>query len=253
MEVLQRNDYQRQAFQAFPVPVTVYSDELHENSLFKIEEETNSNKNDSPLKIHRPVKKISNFTTNTTYQMNNESLDPEKKNESPSKLSRLGKNILKSTKHSLLETCASTIEINYEDITDLNLIDKQIQVKVSALLKPNLKDKSGKLTESNSILTISFTVDGYVYAKQLIQTVLEEFNRKMEKDDYDYIFTGNDVGSFKLKPAKKNGLPKTDYPCIDLDSLVKDIGINNFSLIFKENSLVYVPKKRDSCCKCLIF
>jgi hypothetical protein len=250
MEVLQRNDYQCQAF-------PVFSDEIYENSIFKIEEattnhEANTQRNDSPLKLTRPVKKISNFTT---YQMKNEetalSLEPEKKNESPSKLSRLGKNILKSTKHSLLETCASTIEINYEDITDLNLYDKQIQVKVSALLKPSLKDKSGKLTETNSLLTISFTVDGYVYSKQFIQTALEEFNRKMEKDNYDYRFAWND--SFKLKPAKKNGLPKSDYPCIDLDSLVKDIGINNFSLIFKENCLVYVPKRRDSCCKCLIF
>jgi hypothetical protein len=101
---------------------------------------------------------------------------------------------------------------------------------------------------------LSVNVD--TFPKMTIQDLLIEglhiINRQLDNRKANYRFDFQRVVLFTVKPSKKTGYPKEDFPILDKKSNVFGTGINSFSLIYDKKDIIEL-KKNGKCMDCLIF
>ena len=140
-------------------------------------------------------------------------------------------------------------ECNPEMVPYSQLIKISILIKNNSEIKMSKNQKTEKPVEK--IHYVMLTIDSSFYSSNIVKSSLDLFNNIFEEGKDDYRLSLN-YENYKLKPSKKNGKPNMDYPCIDKESTIKDTGIVNFSIIYKEEDLIKIQKKTQ-CCKCSIF
>lgn len=116
--------------------------------------------------------------------------------------------------------------------------------------------------DHNKIKTFSMSISSAKSINDLISKVIEDFNR----DDYEIdikknkysVKLVNNPNLYYIKPAKKNKLPKTDYPPFNSKLILSDLYTHRLSFLAKEGAnCVNLTKIKDinksNCKKCLIF
>lgn len=116
--------------------------------------------------------------------------------------------------------------------------------------------------DQDKIKTFSLSISSAKSVNDLINKVIDDFNR----DDYEIVLKKNkfsvklvnNPNLYYIKPAKKNKLPKTDYPPFNSKLPLSDLYTHKLSFLAKENAnCVEFTKIRDinksNCKKCLIF
>ena len=174
-----------------------------------------------------------------------------KSDESPSKKSRISKNLdLKFERMTSFsnETSATDERISPLSSNDFETLVSTKNIKVSILIaKEPGKDK--KISEE--LYSIDLTISSWMFNRCIIKQCLDSFNDLFEIKN-ELFRLSLDHKNYKLRPSKKSGKPNFDYPCIDLDSSLKDTGLVSFSLMYLEDDLI-IMKKKTKCTGCSIF
>lgn len=185
----------------------------------------------------------------------------KKKIESPSKVSKLCNKFFNTTTSSSCnfsgETSATFSDLlvgssDYQE--DITPLISTLNIKVSLYIKDVIADNQKKTKNSDepTIHSILLTVDNSIYGSDVIKNSIEQFNQLLKDEKLSYRLSELSK-KYKLKPSKKNGKPNSDYPAVDPESIIKETGIVNFSLLYIEEDLLYVKPSSQCCNKCLIF
>lgn len=93
--------------------------------------------------------------------------------------------------------------------------------------------------------------------KELIHDSIIELNNQFDREKRSIKLDFTNLKCFELKQAKKNGLPKDDYPNLNKMALLSDIKASTFALICKEGGLMVFSTtkevKNDCCERCSLF
>ncbi len=93
-------------------------------------------------------------------------------------------------------------------------------------------------------------LDSQIMPLSLIKISIDEFNNLFEREGENIRFSLN-YKNYKLKPSKKNGRPKLYYPMIDLETCIKELQMENLSLVYKKEDFIVI--KRVKCGSCVFF
>jgi len=171
------------------------------------------------------------------------------KNPNPAKVSRIGKQINNSTTNFSFvarETGFSGANSEINDIREMYELPELYEtksIKISTVITINNNEPLVK--------TVIVKIYGLLMPINLIKSCIDLFNRCFENDGESFRFSIN-IKNYKLKPSKKNGMPKSDYPAIDFKTSIKDTNIDHFSLIYDVNDLIKLPQTQK-CQSCLLF
>jgi len=172
------------------------------------------------------------------------------KNKSLHKSSRLGNKIKSMYQLSQISngnkrtglTIDSLVSEEFEESMEFNnsMSVKPININISTVIK----SKNEEL-----IKKIVISINSVIKPLEIIKTSIDLFNIKFENERAGFRFSLN-YNDYILKPSKKDGRPKLDYPSIDFDTYIQDTQIESFSLIYKYEDLIIVRKAK--CNSCLI-
>ena len=108
----------------------------------------------------------------------------------------------------------------------------------------------------NNIKQISFSVNSNTKMTMIIDKAITEFNKEFMNDNTK-IRIKEEPECFVLKPAKKNGQPKTDLPFFNENVPLHETKRDNFALCWKEDpddfQQMFELKQKNNDCRCLIF
>ncbi len=182
----------------------------------------------------------------------------------PVKMSRFGKKVYNSVCQfssqisketgATLPTNTGTLIDPTEETEHLENENEEFNPYISPIPKPvfiTIGVSCVLKKEPLTIKAIRLYIDGAIFPLEVIKTSIDEFNSKLETEKEMQRFSLN-YQNYKLKPSKKDGRPKSDYPAIDFETCIKDIQIENFALIYKEKELLTI-KKKLKCEGCLLF
>lgn len=170
-----------------------------------------------------------------------------------------------------------TVLCNLRDSTDLQMEYDDIISPISNQRQnqtTNPKIKQSFITinfmiqveEEEKIFSVRFLTSSLSLIDEIIDAALEKFNdenfilyNKKEKPLFKLQYK-RDSKEYELKPSKKNGKPKEDYPPFNHRTVLCDTQQNSFSLLFNPNNLLLKnisPKDRPTTLckdiKCLIY
>lgn len=183
----------------------------------------------------------------------------EKRTESPSKLGKMLKRIESQTitrSENSCETLATSADFFIDTMNEISIFEQPINIKVSVVLQsngPSAKNGKKDEQENSTIKSIMMSIDSSIYPQNVLKHSIDEFNKIFEAEKLRFLFSPNST-QYKLKPSKKDGKPKNDYPAIDFETPLKDTGILNFSLIYNSKDLIEIKEKKKECCNnCIIY
>jgi hypothetical protein len=108
----------------------------------------------------------------------------------------------------------------------------------------------------NNIKRISFDVNSNTKIAMIIDKAITEFNKEFINDNAN-IRIKDEPECFVLKPAKKNGQPKTDLPFFNEHMVVHETKRENFALCWKDDpddyQQMFKSKQKNNDCMCFIF
>ena len=108
----------------------------------------------------------------------------------------------------------------------------------------------------NNIKQISFNVNSNTKVNMIIDKAITEFN-KVFINDNTQIRIKEEPECFVLKPAKKNGKPKTDLPFFNENVFLHETKRENFALCWKDDpddfQQMFELKQKNNNCMCFIF
>lgn len=89
----------------------------------------------------------------------------------------------------------------------------------------------------------------------LIKMTIRKFNDDKHCNDGIYVQLRERWINYEIKPSKKNGYPKIDYPSFCKSISIKDTSTYSFSLIVKPEDMILVNKvsKPTRCEKCIVW
>jgi len=153
-----------------------------------------------------------------------------------------------SSKSSIKQDSNENNNNSYDLPTEI-LVPSSIPVPLSyTTIKISLMIKKDKQME---MFSIPFKIDDKIMPKTIIIQAVDKFNKVFEIEKSKLRLSLN-FANYKLKPSKKDGKPKMDWPFIDEDTPLGETRIYNFSLIFKPEDLQTVNSSFN-CKKCVIF
>lgn len=114
---------------------------------------------------------------------------------------------------------------------------------------------------SDLTYTIKLELSEQTLVKTVIQKTIDKFNEDhhetfINNKKYSISFEDFNNNNYKLKFAKKNKKPKTDYSALNGDVMIGNSGSERFCLIFDENLSKYnevIDKESSKNCSCLVF
>ena len=178
---------------------------------------------------------------------------------------------VKSKLSSLLEgTAAGLYDNEYNDYAGLG-VDDVIQKRMNNTVNPKLQESFITINtmiaiDQEKVYSVSVLVKDITTMAELIDVAVKKFNEerlKIEDKNGKLIGTlyfKEDEDKYQIKPSKKNGKPKLDYPPFLPTATVSDTASTNLALIYPQNSVLIKPinnKDRDNMtCKdisCILF
>ena len=137
----------------------------------------------------------------------------------------------------------------------LNLITTKTQKHLKCSLRSTHWSQSVKNEQS---FPIQFSISTKSTIRELIARSIEYFN----KERFEFVDENNkpmfilhfvsSPDDYELKPSKKNGRPKLDYPPFYYQSVLCETQTENFSLLFKAENLQLNPptsRRRTGACR----
>lgn len=108
----------------------------------------------------------------------------------------------------------------------------------------------------HNIKQISLNVNTHSKISIIIEKAICEFNKEFHNENAKFRIR-DDSDCYVLKPAKKNGKPKSDFPYFNENVLLHETQRENFTLCWKDNpedySQMFEIKKKSNMCLCSIF
>ena len=133
---------------------------------------------------------------------------------------------------------------NYSPTTH-NIIEPSYltTIYVSIMIKETIKQIALNINTNTKILLI-------------IDKAITEFNKEFNKEKVKLQLKDNPE-LFVLKPAKKNGKPKTDFPYFNEDITLSETHQEKFALCWKDNpddfQQMFEVQTKNNNCSCFIF
>jgi hypothetical protein len=143
---------------------------------------------------------------------------------------------------------SASFENNYTSPTTTmnNIIEPSsylTTVYVSIMIKETIKQITLNINTNTKILLI-------------IDKAITEFNKEFNKEKVK-LQLKDDPELFVLKPAKKNGKPKTDFPYFNEDITLNETHQEKFALCWKDNpddfQQMFEIQTKNKNCSCFIF
>jgi hypothetical protein len=104
----------------------------------------------------------------------------------------------------------------------------------------------------DELLTVNVDTFPNMSIRDLLVEGLYKLNRSLEDKHYGFRFDFKILDLFNIKPSKKNGYPKDDFPILDKKSDIIGTGFSSLSLIYDSKDLIQL-KKPIKCINCQIF
>ena len=126
--------------------------------------------------------------------------------------------------------------------TSLESQKKFLNVKIHTRLG---KTATATFDDPEDIIQLKCEVEiaDFVNFGELITKAINVFNNQLSQNYPGISISNNNNRNFKLRYAKKDGMPDMNFPAFDEIQRVSESGVTNLSLILDEESILYPQEK----------
>ena len=223
------------------------------------DKDNNNNCNTHPIEEENNTKNFNSSQTNPW--ISSKSIPFSKKAKPLKRVKSRISNALEHTSHNEIfdlddedrkNTSVNSAEENIDFCANV-LINVSILIQLTPLNKNSINTASNNNNESKKPLvkTISFIVTKKMTISAIKEKAITNFNETFMKEKTNLRLV-EDSDYYVLKPAKKNGYPKSDMPIYADSAQIGEMGSMNFALCWKETPddfsyMFEVMKKKNSC------